>query len=99
MEWLSLSEAALLRGVSTATVRATVSDGRVRWRWGCSPSRTKQRRREVWWPDMERCVFRGKGHGVGGGTASGPVTDETWARFCAVTDLLVKRMREEDCGG
>lgn len=95
-EWLSLSEAALVRGVCAETIRNAATDGRISWRWGRSPTRQKQERREVYWPDVERYVFPGVGGGQG--KASGPVQDATWARFCVVWDQVVQRMQEEGRG-
>lgn len=91
--WMRVSAAALARGISAATIWNAVYDGAIRHRRIPRPTRPWLRPTvEVWWPDVMALCLRGKG-GSYTGDDSGPVTDETWARFCEVLDQLEERMR------
>lgn len=95
-DWLPLKDAALARGVCQETIRNAAHDGRVQWRWGRSPTRPKQVRLEVFWPSVSGCQFSRSRGGGGIGTSSGPVTDESWQKFCEVTERLIRQAHERD---
>lgn len=92
--WMGIHAAALKRGVSWTWVFRRVRRGAIRARKECraGPNRGQGGypwRWQVYWPDVaaER-VIAPRERRARTAQWSGPVTDDTWRRFCAVLDSL-----------